>query len=97
MYVRVGENEYFRPQILAGMKKEKHGKVVEETLFRGRKGIEQRFFIIGRRAVKKKGWRSMEEHWTTYHADLTDEEAKEWLKKNASASEAGEDEIQSPE
>ena len=80
MYVRIGNQEYFRPQVLAGMKKEKLGKIVEETLFTGGKGTDKRHFIVGRRGVRKKGWRRMEEHWTTYHADLTDEEAKEWLK-----------------
>lgn len=96
MYVRVGDSEFFRPQVLAGMKKENHGGIVEETLFQGRKGIEQRYFIIGRRGVRKKGWRRTEEHWTTYHADLTDEEAKEWLEKNAPVP-SPEDEVQSPD
>ena len=82
MYVRVGDTEYFRPQVLAGMRKESHGRIVEETLFSGGRGIEQRHFIVGRKGVKKRGWRSMEENWTTYHVNLTDEEAKEWLKKS---------------
>lgn len=83
MYIRVGENEYFRPQIIAGMRKESHGKMVEETLLRGGKGIEQQHFIVGRRGVKKRRWRGIEESWATYHAELTEEEAAEWLEKSA--------------
>lgn len=83
MYVRIGNQEYFRPQVLAGMKKEKLGKIVEETLFTGGKGTDKRHFIVGRRGVKKRRWRGIEESWATYHAELTEEEAAEWLEKSA--------------